>query len=46
MSSSLLYHAFDIRGYQYVRTEFQDGQGLFHDLPRTQNLPLLSLRCP
>ena len=26
MSTSLLYHAFDIRGYHYVRTEFQDGQ--------------------
>jgi transposase len=26
MSTSLLYHAFDIRGYHYVRTEFLDGQ--------------------
>jgi len=26
MSTSLLYHAFDIRGYRYVRTEFQAGQ--------------------
>jgi transposase len=25
MSTSLLYHAFGIRGYQYTRTDYQDG---------------------
>src|SRR5512144_2075102 len=29
MSTSLLYHAFGIRGYQYTRTEFKDGQTIF-----------------
>ena len=29
MSTSLLYHAFGIRGYDYVRTEYQDGQVIF-----------------
>jgi transposase len=29
MSTSLLYHAFGIRGYGYVRTEYQDGQVIF-----------------
>ena len=29
MSTSLLYHAFGIRGYQYVRTDYQDGQVIF-----------------
>jgi transposase len=29
MSTSLLYHAFCIRGYEYVRTEYQDGQVIF-----------------
>jgi transposase len=37
MSTSLLYHAFGIRGYQYVRTEYQDGQVIFtiHQEPET-----------
>ena len=37
MSTSLLYHAFGIRGYQYTRTDYQDGQVLFtiHQEPRT-----------
>ena len=26
MSTSFLYHAFGIRGFQYVRTQYQDGQ--------------------
>src|SRR5262245_27562037 len=26
MSTSFLYHAFGIRGYRYVRTEYEDGQ--------------------
>ena len=29
MSTSFLYHAFGIRGYRYVRTEYQDGQVIF-----------------
>jgi len=29
MSTSLLYHAFGIRGYQYTRTDYQDGQVTF-----------------
>jgi transposase len=30
MSTSLLYHAFAIRGYQYVRTEYGEGEVRFH----------------
>jgi transposase len=29
MSTSLLYHAFGIRGYQYTRTDYQSGQVIF-----------------
>jgi transposase len=29
MSTSLLYHAFGIRGYQYVRTDYRGGEVLF-----------------
>jgi transposase len=29
MSTSLLYHAFGIRGYEYVRTEYQGGKVVF-----------------
>jgi transposase len=29
MSTSFLYHAFGIRGYEYVRTEYPDGQVIF-----------------
>ncbi len=37
MSTSLLYHAFGIRGYQYTRTDYQDGQTIFtiHQEPQT-----------
>ena len=37
MSTSLLYHAFGIRGYQYIRTDYQDGQTIFtiHQEPET-----------
>jgi transposase len=37
MSTSLLYHAFGIRGYQYRRTDYQDGQVIFtiHQEPET-----------
>jgi transposase len=41
MSTSLLYHAFGIRGYQYTRTDYQGGQVIFtiHQEPR-------NCRCP
>jgi hypothetical protein len=29
MSTSLLYHAFAIRGYKYVRISYWDGQVIF-----------------
>ena len=29
MSTSLLYHAFGIRGYHYTRTDYQGGQTIF-----------------
>ncbi len=29
MSTSLLYHAFGIRGYEYVRTDYRDGETIF-----------------
>jgi zinc-finger of transposase IS204/IS1001/IS1096/IS1165 len=29
MSTSLLYHGFSIRGYKYVRTEYQNGEVVF-----------------
>src|SRR5512135_3645655 len=37
MSTSLLYHAFGIRGYQYTRTDYQAGQTIFtiHQEPET-----------
>lgn len=37
MSTSLLYHAFGVRGYEYVRTAYQDGQVIFtiHQEPET-----------
>jgi transposase len=41
MSTSLLYHAFGIRGYEYVRTDFADGQIEF-----TIRQDLHTLRCP
>ena len=41
MSTSLLYHAFGIRGYQYTRTDYQDGQTIFtiHQEPETCRCP-------
>jgi transposase len=41
MSTSLLYHAFGIRGYQYTRTDYHDGQVIFtiHQEPH-------NCRCP
>jgi transposase len=41
MSTSLLYHAFGVRGYQYVRTEYQGGQTTF-----TIRQDVKTLRCP
>ena len=37
MSTSLLYHAFGIRGYKYSRTEYDNGQVIFtiHQEPET-----------
>ena len=37
MSTSLLYHAFGIRGYRYTRTDYRDGQTIFtiHQEPET-----------
>jgi transposase len=41
MSTSLLYHTYGIRGYEYRRTEYIDGSVLFHiEQPRAK------LRCP
>ena len=41
MSTSLLYHAFGIRGYQYTRTDYQGGQTIFtiHQDPKTCRCP-------
>jgi transposase len=41
MSTSLLYHAFGIRGYHYTRTDYQDGQTIFtiHQEPETCRCP-------
>jgi transposase len=41
MSTSLLYHAFGIRGYQYTRTDYQGGQVIFtiHQDPETCRCP-------
>jgi transposase len=41
MSTGLLYHAFGVRGYQYVRTEYQGGQTTF-----TIRQDDKALRCP
>jgi hypothetical protein len=30
MSTSLLYHAFSVRGYEHVRTEYQGGVVIFN----------------
>ena len=36
MSTSLLYHAFGIRGYQYTRTAYQSGQVIFTIRPEPE----------
>lgn len=38
MSTSLLYHAFGIRGYQYVSTQYQKGEVLFQICQRKTDL--------
>jgi transposase len=37
MSTSLLYHAFGVRGYQYVSTSFVEGQVVFRVKPKREN---------
>jgi transposase len=46
MSTSLLYHAFGIRGYQYTRTDYQDGEVIFsiHQEPQTCRCPACGSR--
>jgi transposase len=41
MSTSLLYHAFGIRGYQYVRTDYREGEVVF-----TVRQEAKTCRCP
>lgn len=41
MSTSLLYHAFGIRGYEYVNTRYEGGEIIFTIRHRTEKL-----RCP
>ena len=41
MSTSLLYHAFGVRGYKYVKTEYVGGEVIF-----TIEQPRESYRCP
>jgi transposase len=41
MSTSLLYHAFGVRGYRYVRTEYQGGRTTF-----TIRQEAATVRCP
>src|SRR5215470_239156 len=41
MSTSLLYHAFGIRGYEYVRTDYRDGATIFTIRPDPEDC-----RCP
>src|SRR4051812_4801864 len=38
MSTSLLYHSFGIRGYEYTRTDYQGGQTIFtiHQAPKNR----------
>jgi len=46
MSTSLLYHAFGIRGYQYTRTDYHDGQVIFtiEQEPQTCRCPACGSR--
>ena len=38
MSTSLLYHAFGIRGYEYVRTQYEGGRIDLHHPARSPEL--------
>ena len=44
MSTSLWYHSFGIRGYEYVRTEYRGGQVIFTIDRRVQDPPVCSVR--
>ena len=46
MSTSLLYHAFGIRGYDYVKTDYREGGVIFtiHRRPHTYRCPLCGSR--
>ena len=44
MSTSLLYHAFGVKGYRYVRTEYRDGQVRFTAEPASRE-PLRCSHC-
>jgi transposase len=50
MSTSLLYHAFGLQGYDYVKTDYQGGTVRFtiHQRPRTYRCPVCNSRqvCP
>ena len=41
MSTSLLYHAYGVRGYRHVKTVFSEGAVIFHIMQ-----PKKSHRCP
>jgi len=41
MSTSLLYHGFDISGYRYIRTDYREGDVIF-----TIAREIFSIRCP
>jgi transposase len=46
MSTSLLYHAFGLRGYDYVKTDYQGGAARFaiRQRPRTYRCPACNSR--
>ena len=46
MSTSLLYHAFGIRGYDYVKTDYQEGEVVFtiRQRPHTYRCPVCNSR--
>src|SRR4051794_3037892 len=48
MSTSLLYHAFGIRGYHHTRTDYQGGQTIFtiRQEPETCRCPACAPRAP
>jgi len=36
MSTSMLYHAWGLRGYDHVRTEYQEGKVFFYARPKDE----------